>query len=126
MPRCLIVDDDLDSREGYSEYLRANGYVVDTLEDAREALGTIRQHRPDVVLLDLQMPHIDGWELLRQLRADPPIADVPVVVVSACVFPDDRARAAEAGCNMFLTKPCLPDEVLSSVQSVLAMSNLRK
>lgn len=120
------MDDDLDSREGYSEYLRANGYVVDTLEDAREALGTIRQHRPDVVLLDLQMPHIDGWELLRQLRADPPIADVPVVVVSACVFPDDRARAAEAGCNMFLTKPCLPDEVLSSVQSVLAMSNLRK
>jgi CheY-like chemotaxis protein len=121
MPRCLIVDDDRDGREGYAEYLRAFGFDVDESDSAPSALRLIRKRRPDIVLLDLQMPGMDGWELIRQIRVTAGVRTVHIIAVSACVFPEDQARAEEAGCDLFLPKPCIPSVVLEAVMKRLKL-----
>jgi DNA-binding response OmpR family regulator len=120
MPRCLIIDDDRDSRDGYAEYLRAFGFDVDALPDPRMALRLISDRRPDVVMLDLQMPYVDGYQFLERLQCSAADTLFPVVVVSACVYPLDRARAERSGCAAFLSKPCAPDEVLATIQRLTA------
>jgi two-component system, cell cycle response regulator DivK len=117
--RCLIVDDNRDSREGSAEYLEAFGFEVEQASGGEEALACLRRRVPEVVLVDLQMPGLDGWELLKLVRSDPALRDVPVIAISACVFPQDRARAREAGCDLFLSKPCLPGDMLRAVRRVL-------
>jgi two-component system, cell cycle response regulator DivK len=118
--RCLIIDDNLDSREGYAEYLRSFGCDVGTLSSATTAIPEIRRWVPDVILLDLRMPELDGWEFLRLLRSDPVGRSTPTIVLSACAFPEDRDRAERAGCDAFLSKPCTPDEVLNCMTRVLS------
>ena len=118
MPRCLLIDDDGDSREAYAEYLRGFGYQVEELGDSRDAVAAFARCRPDIVLLDLQMPHLDGFELLRLIKAMPG-PPVPVVVVSALVREQDRDRAAAARCDAFLTKPALPQEVLATIEALV-------
>jgi CheY-like chemotaxis protein len=115
MPRCLLIDDDGDSREAYAEYLRGFGYDVTALGDSRGAMADIAVHRPAIVLLDLQMPFLDGFELLRRIKTlpGPPL---PVIVISACVYPEDRERAAAEKCDAFLAKPAAPDEVLQTIR----------
>jgi CheY-like chemotaxis protein len=121
MPRCLIVDDDRDGREGYAEYLRAFGFEVDESEDAVSALQLMQQCRPDIVLLDLQMPGMDGWELMRRIRVTAGLRTVQIVAISACVFPEDQSKADEAGCDVFLSKPCIPSVVLEVVMKQLKL-----
>jgi CheY-like chemotaxis protein len=117
MSRCLLIDDDGDSREAYAEYLRGFGYDVEELGDAREAMAAIAMRRPDIVLLDLQMPHLDGFDLLDLIKAVP--APPPVVVISALVRDQDRDRATAARCDAFLPKPALPHEVLATIQALI-------
>jgi two-component system, cell cycle response regulator DivK len=119
MPRCLLIDDDGDSREAYAEYLRGFGYEVTALGDSRGAMADIAVHRPAIVLLDLQMPFLDGFELLRRIKTlpGPPL---PVIVISACVYPEDRARATAARCDAFMAKPATPDEVLAKIRQLVA------
>jgi two-component system cell cycle response regulator DivK len=118
MSRCLLIDDDGDSREAYAEYLRGFGYDVEELGDSREATSAIARWRPHIVLLDLQMPYLDGFELLRLIKAMPG-PPVPVVVVSALVRDQDRDRAMAAQCDAFLPKPALPQEVLATIRALL-------
>jgi CheY-like chemotaxis protein len=120
MPRCLLIDDDGDSREAYAEYLRGFGYDVTALGDSRGAMADIAVHRPAIVLLDLQMPFVDGFELLRRIKSLPG-PTVPVVVISACVYPEDRQRAADEKCDAFLAKPATPDEVLATIRQLVAL-----
>jgi two-component system cell cycle response regulator DivK len=119
MPRCLLIDDDGDSREAYAEYLRGFGYDVTALGDSRGAMADIAIHRPAVVLLDLQMPFLDGFELLRRIKTlpGPPL---PVIVISACAYPEDRERAAVARCDAFMAKPATPDQVLAKIRELVA------
>ena len=126
VPRCLIVDDNRDSREGSAEYLEAFGFEVEQAAGGEAALASLRRRVPDVALVDLQMPGVDGWELVRLMRGDPALRDVPVIAISACVFPTDRARAREAGCDLFLTKPCLPGQMLRAVRRVLRHGRRRQ
>lgn len=121
MPRCLIVDDDRDGREGYAEYLRAFGFEVDECPDGRNALDLLRKNPPDILLLDLQLPGLSGWDLMSLIRNTPELSGLPVVAISACVFPDDRKRAEEAGCDVFLTKPSIPGDVLLEVRRLLKL-----
>jgi two-component system cell cycle response regulator DivK len=118
-PLCLVVDDDRDNREGYAEYLQTQGF--DALEAASgpEALDLIRARRPDVILLDLQIPGLDGWQVIEHVRADAETRDLPIIAVSACVFPADRQRAEDAGCTAFLAKPCIPSDVVTEIWRVL-------
>jgi CheY-like chemotaxis protein len=114
----LLIDDDGDSREAYAEYLRGFGYDVTALGDSRGAMADIAVHRPAVVLLDLQMPYIDGFELLQRIKTlpGPPL---PVIVISACAYPEDRERAAAARCDAFMAKPATPDEVLAKIRQLV-------
>jgi two-component system, cell cycle response regulator DivK len=108
MSRCIIVDDHGDTRQGYAEFLSAFGFEVRTAADAEELHVLLPEWTPDAIVLDLQLPRTDGWELTREIKSDPHTRHIVIVVVSACVMPADRAAAEEAGCDAFINKPCDP------------------
>jgi len=110
LPTVLVVDVDADSRLIYSEYLRAHGWLAFTAADGRIALDKIEELRPDAIMLDLAMPRVDGWTVLRRLRDSSWTVDVPVVVVTASM--SARDLAFQAGCDAFLLKPCPPETLL--------------
>lgn len=120
MPRCLIVDDHDDSRDGFREYLETFGFDVAGTPTAEDALHIMKLRPFDLLIVDLQLPGMNGWELIRTVRRHPRYHDIAIAAVSACVFPDDRARADAAGCDAFLAKPCPPDELLATVNRLLA------
>jgi CheY-like chemotaxis protein len=115
----LIAEDDADNRQGYAEYLSYLGYRVALATTGPEALSRTRELRPDLLLLDLALPDMDGWEVARHVRADPATEHTRIIAWSACVFPDDVARATAAGCDLFLDKPCLPTRVAEAIEGLL-------
>jgi two-component system, cell cycle response regulator DivK len=117
-PLVLLVEDDRDTREMYSEYLSYSGLRVAEAPSGFRALDCVREQTPDVVVTDIAMPGMDGLELSRRLRAEPPMRDVPIIAVSG--HPTPRAR--DAGCNLMLEKPCTPDELLHAIEDVLGRS----
>ena len=118
-PLILIAEDDTDNREGYAEYFAYLGYRVAQAQDGKEALDAARRLHPDVILLDLALPIVDGWDVARQVKADPAMRDILVVALSACVFPGDVERATTAGCDLFLDKPSYPQDVAETIQRLL-------
>jgi CheY-like chemotaxis protein len=115
----LIVVDSLDARTLYGEYLEFCGFRVITAEDGEQAVETARSAQPDVILMDLALPRIDGCEAIRQLRAHPVTADTPVVALIGQNFGDDPDLAREAGADLCLSKPCLPSQVGRVVRAML-------
>jgi two-component system, cell cycle response regulator DivK len=122
MPRCLIVDDHDDSRDGFREYLENYGFDVAGTATAEDALTLMTDRQFDLLIVDLQLPVMNGWDLIETVRKQPRHQDMAIAAVSACVFPDDRQRASDAGCDAFLAKPCPPDELLATVNRLLAAS----
>lgn len=120
MPRCIIVDDHGDTRLGYAEFMAAFGVDVRTAADAEELRAVLADWVPDAIVLDLQLPRTDGWELTRELKADPRTRAVAIIVVSACVMPSERAAAKAAGCNAFLNKPVDPMMILEEMRRQVA------
>jgi len=118
--RCtvLLVDDISDSREMYAFFLRASGYAVHEAADGGDAVDIALEFRPDVIVMDLSLPSMDGWTAIATLSASPETARIPVVVLSAHTFPADEQRAREAGAAAFLAKPCPPDELARHVRRV--------
>jgi two-component system cell cycle response regulator DivK len=117
--RVLVVDDYQDSREAYAEYLRFVGYEVSSAADGNAALDCALAQSCDVIVLDIALPKLDGLSVLRRLRANPRTADVPVIIVSAATSAEIRSAADAAGANMFLAKPCPPDEVELAIRAVI-------
>jgi len=103
--RILIVDDNATNLKLVAYLMKANGFTVDTALDAESASVAIRQHRPDVILMDIQLPGIDGLELTRRLKADPATRDIVIVAVTAYAMKGDQAKALAAGCDDYITKP---------------------
>jgi CheY-like chemotaxis protein len=116
MPRCIIVDDHGDTRLGYAEFLTAFGYDVRTAADGDELRQVLEGWLPDAIVLDLQLPRTDGWELTREIKADPRTRGIAIVVVSACVLPSERAAAEQAGCDAFISKPVDPMVILEQLR----------
>jgi len=112
MPRCLIVDDHSDTRTGYAEFFSAFGFEVRTAADAEGLRAVLSEWVPDAIVLDLQLPRTDGWELTREIKSNPATRDIVIVVVSACVMPAERADAEAAGCDAFINKPVDPMVIL--------------
>jgi two-component system cell cycle response regulator DivK len=123
MAVCIIVDDHEDTREGYAEYLTACGLGAVTAGSAEELYAMASASPPDVIVLDLQLPGMDGWEVARRIRANPNLRSIPIVAVSGCVLPSDRAEAESAGCDVFLAKPCDPGVIVSEVRRLLFKSS---
>ena len=117
--RVLIVDDFEDARDLYAEFLRLQGYEVTGAADGPAALNLALPAEYDVIVLDLALPRMDGLEVLRQLRADPRTRRTPIIILSASVGQEPREDALAAGADLFLEKPCLPDELEHAIQSVL-------
>ena len=108
MARCIIVDDHGDTRAGYAEFLSAFGFDVRTAADGDELRRLLVDWIPDAIVLDLQLPRTDGWQLTREIKANPRTRDIAIIVVSACVMPAERAAAEAAGSDAFIGKPCDP------------------
>jgi two-component system cell cycle response regulator DivK len=118
-PLVLIVDDVSDNREAYAEYLRFRGFRTVEAATGSEAIDQARAHVPDVILLDLRLPDIDGLEVSRYVRATEPLHHSKIIAVSAAVFPADIADALNSGCDLFLQKPCLPDTLVAEIERLL-------
>jgi len=103
--RILIVDDNAINLKLVAYLMRANGYTVETALDAESAIEAVRANRPDVILMDIQLPGIDGLELTRRLKADPRTHDIVIVAVTAYAMKGDQAKALAAGCDDYITKP---------------------
>ena len=118
-PLILIVDDAPDNREAYAEYLRFRGFRTLEAATGQEAIDQARTGLPDVILLDLRLPDIDGLEVSRYIRASAALDHTKIIAVSAAVFPADVAAAIESGCHVFLQKPCLPDALVAEIERLL-------
>lgn len=115
----LIVEDNEDNRIIYRTFLEHHGYVVLEASDGEAGVQSVREHRPDIVLMDISMPVLDGYEATRILKADPATASIPVVALTAHAMAEDRRLAAEAGCDSYLAKPAEPRQVLAEVERML-------
>lgn len=115
----LIVDDDPLSVELAQAILETAGYTVLSAEDGVGLLERVKAERPDLILMDLQLPHIDGLTLVRQLKADDETRQIPVVMATAYTLSEARAKALEAGCAAYLTKPLDSHTLLQTVADVL-------
>jgi len=121
MPKGLImvIEDDDDNMELIKFLLNKADYEVLTASDGHEGLKLVTEKKPDLVLLDLAIPGIDGWNLAKHIRENPDLADIPLVAVSAHALPRDREEAMESGCNGFLTKPLDIANFVSNMESYL-------
>jgi two-component system cell cycle response regulator DivK len=117
VPAVLIIDDDADTRRIYSSHLHAKGMTVFTAGDGRSGLDKIDELLPDVIVLDLAMPRVDGWTVLKQVRESSITAAIVVVVVSA--WSEARDQAFQAGCDAFLVKPCLPEVLHLQIRALM-------
>jgi two-component system cell cycle response regulator DivK len=114
-PLILIVEDFEDAREMYRDYLEFSGFRVETACDGREAIEKAHAISPDLVLMDLSLPGIDGWEATRLLKADPARNHLLIVALSAHALAPEGERARAAGCDGFIAKPCLPPDLVSEI-----------
>jgi CheY-like chemotaxis protein len=120
-PLILVVDDYEDAREMYAEYLRFCGFRVAEARNGNEALDQAFTLKPDLILMDLSLPGMDGWEATRQLKADERTRQIPVVALTGHALAGASEGAKKAGCDSFVTKPCLPDDLVVEVRRMLSL-----
>ncbi len=125
MPRLLLVEDEQVNRDLFRRRLERKGYAVVTAEDGLGAVALAASEKPDLVLMDLGLPDIDGWEATRRIKADPATAAVPVLVLSAHAGDDARQKAFAAGCEEFETKPVNWDALFKKIEAALARAGER-
>ena len=115
----LIVDDSLHTRELYTEYLVFRGLGVVTAPEAESGLALARTLKPDVIVMDLAMPGLNGISATHQLKQDPRTRRIPVIVLTGYAFRAIEHGALEAGADVFLTKPCLPEDLEAKIRDLL-------
>jgi CheY-like chemotaxis protein len=121
-PLVLIVEDQDELRQLYAEQLAMSGFDVIQAGNGEDAITHTASHTPDVVLMDLSLPVIDGWEATRRLKSDGRTAHIPVVALTAHDGSGELQRATSAGCDWFVPKPCPPDALITEVRRVLGRS----
>lgn len=119
-PLVLVCDDDALVAELLTHRLAGRGYRVSLAADGREALERVAEARPDAILLDAMMPMMDGYEVLRRLRADPATASIPIIMLTARKQEGDIVSALELGADDFVVKPFIPEELMSRLARVIA------
>ena len=119
LPLILVVDDYQDAREMYAEYLQFSGFRVAEARNGNEAVEQAFALKPDLILMDLSLPGMDGWEATRRLKADEATKRIPVVALTGHALAGASEGAKKAGCDSFVTKPCLPDDLVVEVRRML-------
>ena len=118
-PLILVVDDYQDAREMYAEYLQFSGFRVAEARNGNEAVDQAFALLPDLILMDLSLPGKDGWEATKELKADIRTRHIPIVALTGHALAGASDGAKKAGCDSFVTKPCLPDDLVVEVRRML-------
>ena len=118
--RILVVEDQEDLRGVLRDLFTNSGYIVIEAVDGAAGVASAKSDRPDIILMDIQMPIIDGYEATRQIKADPDLTSIPIVAVSSFAMKGDEEKARAAGCDDYVTKPYSPVQLLRTVRSYLA------
>jgi two-component system, cell cycle response regulator DivK len=124
-PVVLIVDDFEDARTVLGFYLQLSGYEPLEAASGEEALPQAYDGKPDIILMDLQLPGIDGWEAARRLKSDARTRHIPIIALTAHALQSARDRARDAGCEGFLSKPCSPPDVVAEIARLLRLREAR-
>jgi two-component system cell cycle response regulator DivK len=119
-PLVLVVDDFDDNRLLYASTIAEAGYAVDDATNGQEALDKIGSQRPAVIIMDLSMPVLDGWEATKRIKADPRTADIIIIAVTGHATNYGLERAREAGAEAVLTKPCLPADLIRTINALVS------
>jgi two-component system cell cycle response regulator DivK len=119
-PLVLVVEDYQDAREMYAAYLQFSGYRVAEATNGLEAIERATELLPDIILMDLALPKMDGWEATRRLKMDERTRHIPVVALTGHALAGHAEGARQAGCDSFVTKPCLPDALVAEIHRMLA------
>ena len=117
----LVVEDQADNRRILRDLLVNAGYELIEAESGEEAITAVTARRPDLILMDIQLPVIDGYEATRRIRSHPELKSVPIIAVTSYALTGDEAKALAAGCNAYVTKPFSPRALLAKVQEQLAL-----
>jgi two-component system cell cycle response regulator DivK len=116
----LVVEDYQDAREMYAAYLQFSGYEVAEATDGAQAIEKTLELMPDIILMDLALPKMDGWEATRRLKSDVRTKHIPIVALTGHALAGHAEGARQAGCDSFVTKPCLPDALVAEIERMLA------
>jgi two-component system, cell cycle response regulator DivK len=114
--RILVIEDQEDNRKIVRDLFKSVGYEVIEAVSGEEGITLAASHRPDVILMDIQLPQIDGYEATRRIRANPQLRETPIIAVTSYALSGDDAKAYEAGCTAYVAKPFDPLDLLAKVQ----------
>ena len=121
--RILIIEDQEDNRAIMRDLLTGAGFELIEAADGEEGVKLARSERPDLILMDISIPIIDGWEATQVLKHDPSTKQIPIIALTAHALASDREKAMEVGCDGYLAKPCEPRAVVAEVQRFLGKNN---
>ena len=119
MPKLLLVEDNEMNRDMLSRRLQRRGFQVVMATDGAQGVAMATSETPDLILMDMSLPVIDGWEATRQIKANPSTKRIPVIAITSHAMADDRRRALEAGCDDYDTKPVELDRLLTKIEALL-------
>ena len=120
MSKCiLVVEDQEDNRQIVRDLLTTTDYEVMEAENGEEALAAVAKQRPDLILMDIQLPVMDGYEATRRIKADPALSNIPVIAVTSYALSGDEEKARAAGCDDFVPKPFSPRQLLAKIRQYL-------
>ena len=114
--RILVVEDQEDNRQIVRDLLTANDYQLTEAENGEEALAAVAKERPDLILMDIQLPLLDGYQATRRIKADPTLKHIPIIVVTSYALSGDEAKARNAGCDAYVAKPFSPRALLDKIR----------
>lgn len=117
--KILVVEDTEDNRQILRDLLGMAGYEMVEAHDGAEGVVMAERHRPDLILMDIQMPVMDGYEATRRIKAIPELKAIPVVAVTSYALSGDEARTREAGCDAYIAKPYSPRQLLAKVREII-------
>jgi len=118
-PRILVIEDTEDNRQIIRDLLTSAGYEMIEALDGAEGVAMAAAHKPDLILMDMQLPVLDGYEATRRIKADPALAHIPVIAVTSYALSGDEAKTQAAGCNAYVAKPFSPRQLLAKVREFL-------
>jgi two-component system, cell cycle response regulator DivK len=117
--RILVVEDQEDNRQILRDLLSSVGYEMTEAWDGAAGVAAAKEQRPDLILMDIQMPLMDGYEATRRIKAEPELKAIPIIVVTSYALSGDEGKARDAGCDAYVTKPYSPKQLLAKIREFL-------
>ena len=120
LPECFVVEDQADNRKIIRDMLSGTDYEIIEAENGEEALAAIAKQRPDLILMDIQLPIMDGYTATSQIKADPALRSIPIIAVTSYALAVEEKKARAAGCDDYVTKPFSPRQLLAKIRQYIA------